>query len=655
MPDTQLSQRLARLEVVLAMGLAIDRVQTRRGGLDELLVTVHEGISKLMDAENFYVALCDEARENFRFAYYRDTVDPVDPVARGWIPLAPESGMLTAAVIKSAEPLLLDAEGFMERDRAGEPEPVGPRPNHWMGVPLLREDGKAVGAMVVQSYSQGRLYSAEDQALFKLLANDVAVSIGRVQRFAWLEQAVKDRTKDLEAEIAERRRSEALQRALFEISALFVEEADQTSRYAHLHKIVGELIPARNFFVAIYERETDHFRMDYFSDETEGVSRQGQRFPLGDGLTSMVFRTGGALLLDQAQVEELVRAGRIGRRIGNQSFVHWLGVPLTQQGTTIGAIVTQSYDPSVTYSDRDVELMTFVARHVAGAIEKREARDVLERIQRELVQRNEALTQALDNLRSTQSELVRQERLASLGALVAGVAHEINTPLGVCVTATSHLEEELKPVLAERAKGTLNDMTLSQFLESADEALQILKSNTQRAAKLIQSFKQISVDQSSGEMRTIDVAEYLSEVLAALRPSLKGRNISIEVLCPKDLRAHLHPGALAQVITNLVMNSVIHGFENRPRGTVTIKVSSQQDTLCLDYQDNGRGMDGLELEKLFDPFYTTKRGSGGSGLGAHIVFNLITGPLGGRVQVSSEPNQGLRLDIRLPIGLAPPS
>lgn len=654
MAQTQQSQRLSRLEIVLAMGLAIDRVQARRGGLDELLVTVHEGISQLMDAENFYVALCDEERQNFRFAYYQDTVDPEDPTRDGWIPLEPENSMLTSWVIKNARPLLIDAQGFVERDLMGAPSPVGPRPNHWMGMPLLRDDGQAVGAMVVQSYDPARTYSAEDQALFKLLANNVAVSIGRVQRLAWLEEAVRDRTRDLEAEVAERRRSEALQGALYEISALFTDGADQTTRYARLHQIIGRLIPARNFFVAIREPDDDHFRMDYFVDETEPVSRQGQRVAMGDGLTSLLFRSGEPLLLDQEHVEELVRTGQIGRRIGTQTFVHWLGVPLILQGRTIGAIVTQSYDPRVTYSGQDLELVKFVGEHVAGAIEKLEARHALEEVQQELVKRNKALSAALDDLRSTQGELVRQERLASLGALVAGVAHEINTPLGVCVTATSHLEEEMKPVLAELARGALSDVTLSQFLESADEALRILKSNTRRAARLIQSFKQISVDQSSGEMRSIHLAEYLREVVAALRPTLKGRPGHIELQCPEDLRAHTYPGALAQVITNLIMNSVIHGFEGRARGRMDIVVTAEDNGLRLLYSDDGRGMGPEALKKLFDPFFTTKRGSGGSGLGAHIVYNLITGPLGGRVQVESAPDRGVRFDIRLPLGLEPP-
>ena len=359
-------------------------------------------------------------------------------------------------------------------------------------------------------------------------------------------------------------------------------------------------------------------------------------------------------MLDQNQTADLIRSGQIGRVLGNQNYVHWLGVPLTMEEQTIGVIVTQSYEASVTYSQQDLELLNFVARHVSDAFGKVRAREALQEVQRELVQRNQALGDALANLQSAQGELVRQERLASLGALVAGVAHEINTPLGVCVTATSHLEEELQVTLAAQSKGPLSDESLNQFFEAASDTVRILKSNTQRAAKLIQSFKQVSVDQSSGEMRAVNLAEYLNEVLATLRPNLKNKSVTVNIACPSDLVVKTYPGALAQVITNLVMNSVIHGFEGKSHGVINITAAFEADNLTLQYSDDGHGTDAEGLKKIFDPFYTTKRGTGGSGLGAHIVYNLITGPLGGKVQVTSTPGQGLHFDIRMPISLPSP-
>ncbi len=649
-------ERLSRLELVLAMELAIDRVQASHAGLDEMLATVHEGVSKLMDARNFYVALCDDGRERFRFAYVRDALNPDDFAEQGWISLETESSTLTAQVIKTAQPLVVDDEWFRQRASTGVmPAYAGTTPNHWMGMPLLRDDGYAVGAMVVQTYESAGTYSSEDQALFKQLANNVAAFIERLQRLTRLEQAVKERTKLLEAEIEVRRHAEALQHALFRISSLSADEGDQTTLCTKLHSIIGDLLPVKNFYVAEHDPDAAFFRMVYYVDETwQGGSRANELLPYGDGLTSLVLRTGEALLLDQQQTAELIRSGRLQRVLGNQNYVHWLGVPLIMEEQTIGVIVTQSYEASVTYTHRDLELLNFVAEHVSEAFGKVRARLALQKIQDELVQRNQALGDALANLQDAQGELVRQERLASLGALVAGVAHEINTPLGVCVTATSHLEEELQVALAARARGLLSEEHLSQFFESATDAVRILKSNTQRAAKLINSFKQVSVDQASGEMRSVDLAEYLNEVLATLRPNLKQKPVSVKISCPPDFIIDTYPGALAQVITNLVMNSVIHGFAGKARGDIKIEASRDGATLHLQYSDDGHGTDETGLKKIFDPFYTTTRGTGGSGLGAHIVYNLITGPLGGRIQVSSAPGQGLHFDIRMPIKLAKP-
>jgi signal transduction histidine kinase len=558
--------------------------------------------------------------------------------------------MLTAWVINNAQPLLIDADGFRERLRSGlAPGYTGVSPNHWMGMPLMRDDGHAVGAMVVQTYDAGSTYSGEDQDLFMLLANDVAVFIERLHKLTWLEQAVKDRTQSLHDEIAERARSEGLQRALYEISELLAEEDEPTGHYAKLHEIIGRLLPAQNFFICTHAPQADHIEMVYFIDQTEpGVSRIGEKIPLSNGLTSLVVRTGKSWLLDQRQVLDLVHSGEVSRIRGSQNFVHWLGVPMILEEQTIGAIVTQSYDASVTYSQHDVELLNFVARHIAENFGKARAREALQKTQRELLARNGALSDALANLQSAQGELVRQERLASLGALVAGVAHEINTPLGICVTAASHLEEELRLVLNDRQRGPLQESSLEQFLEAADDAVRILKSNTQRAAKLIHSFKQVSVDQASGEMRLVNLAEYFNEVVATLGPTLKHKPVSINIHCPGELTAYTFPGALAQVLTNLVMNAVIHGFEGKAHGVITLTVAREGESLSLQFSDDGHGMEPDALNKLFDPFYTTKRGTGGSGLGANIVYNLITGPLAGRVQATSVPGQGLRYDIRTP-------
>ena len=265
-----------------------------------------------------------------------------------------------------------------------------------------------------------------------------------------------------------------------------------------------------------------------------------------------------------------------------------------------------------------------------------------------LEQQNAALNSAMTALREAQFELVRQEKLASLGRLVAGVAHEINTPLGICVTATSHLVQELKLTREEMAAGAMTEDSLAQFLDIVDQSLRIMTTNTLRAAALVRSFKQVAVDQSSDDIRQFNLKLYLQEVLLSMQPKLKGRPVTVTLDCAPQIVLDSFPGAVSQIITNMLMNSLVHGFEREQAGAIVLKAVLEGQTVVLDYSDDGAGMDADTLAKLFDPFFTTRRGLGGSGLGAHILYNLVTGPLKGTVQVTSAPGQGLRYQVRFP-------
>jgi signal transduction histidine kinase len=175
-----------------------------------------------------------------------------------------------------------------------------------------------------------------------------------------------------------------------------------------------------------------------------------------------------------------------------------------------------------------------------------------------------------------------------------------------------------------------------------------MTTNTQRAAALVRSFKQVAVDQSSGEQRSFNLGNYLNEVLLSLQPKLKGRPVTVAVDCAKDITLESYPGAVSQIVTNMVMNSLVHGFEEGQAGRIDIRAALEGDTVTLAYVDDGAGMDEEQLGKLFDPFFTTKRGTGGSGLGAHILYNLVTGALGGSVHVESAPGKGLQYYFKFP-------
>jgi signal transduction histidine kinase len=198
------------------------------------------------------------------------------------------------------------------------------------------------------------------------------------------------------------------------------------------------------------------------------------------------------------------------------------------------------------------------------------------------------------------------------------------------------------------ANGVLDEDGLNQFFDIIDQSLKIMTTNTQRAAALVRSFKQVAVDQSSDDIRSFNLRKYLDEVLLSLQPKLKGKPIQIEINCDEQINMASFPGAISQIVTNMVVNSLVHGFEEGQPGKIKITGKVEGDNVEFDYSDDGVGMDSATLGQLFDPFFTTKRGSGGSGLGAHILYNLVTGALGGTVKVVSAPGMGLHYKLRFP-------
>jgi signal transduction histidine kinase len=258
---------------------------------------------------------------------------------------------------------------------------------------------------------------------------------------------------------------------------------------------------------------------------------------------------------------------------------------------------------------------------------------------------------ALDQLAEAQAQLIQRERMASLGSLVAGISHEINTPVGIGVTAASMLKERATQLKRRAAMGNLKAEDLDRFVVIADESTQIILKNLQRAADLIHSFKQIGVDQSSGQRRRFDLRSYIDEVMLSLQPQFKHSGHAVWVDCPDDLTLDSYPGAIAQILTNFITNSLQHGFEQMPPGQMHIIVQRDGDNVVLRYRDDGRGVQPEHLPRLFDPFFTTKRATGGSGLGLHIVYTLVTQTLAGTIQAASAPGKGLEFEIRFPARL----
>ena len=256
---------------------------------------------------------------------------------------------------------------------------------------------------------------------------------------------------------------------------------------------------------------------------------------------------------------------------------------------------------------------------------------------------------ALAEVKSAQRQLIEAEKMAALGSLVAGVAHEINSPVGSALTATTVLQERLQTFQTLYGAGNVKRADLTRFVDTVGEAGGLILNNIRRAAELINSFKQVAVDQASGMRRSFTLRTCLDELLISLRPRLKQTVIAIDLDCPAALTLVGYPGALSQVVTNLVMNSLHHAYGPGDHGTITISADEiEPGVVELRYADDGGGIPAAILPRVFDPFFTTRRGSGGSGLGLHIAYNNVTQKLGGTICVVSTEGKGTMFVLTLP-------
>lgn len=262
---------------------------------------------------------------------------------------------------------------------------------------------------------------------------------------------------------------------------------------------------------------------------------------------------------------------------------------------------------------------------------------------------NVELEKTLEQLRQTQQQLIESEKMASLGALVAGVAHEINTPLGISVTAASYLSDIARDTSRAFATNTLKHCELTRFLDTSTESSQLILNNLERASRLIKSFKEVAVDQSRDKDREINLAEYFDEILASMTPELKRANIRVNLDCPGNIRLTTNPGALYQIINNLVINAKLHAYSSVDGGEVCISVECTSSEMHLRVQDWGVGIAEGNVAHIFDPFFTTRRGEGGTGLGLHVTYNLVTQSLGGDIRVETQVGKGSTFIVKFPV------
>lgn len=271
-----------------------------------------------------------------------------------------------------------------------------------------------------------------------------------------------------------------------------------------------------------------------------------------------------------------------------------------------------------------------------------------ENLEGEVRARTSELMATLETLKTTQEQLIQSEKLAGLSTLVSGVAHEINTPLGIAITAISHLVDSKKSFDRKFESGNMKRSDLDAYLKSTEESTQIALKNLDRAKLLVHNFKQVSADQATESKRDFNVLTYTEAIVHSLMPKLKKRGHSIKINCSPYLSLKSYPGAFGQILTNLILNSIAHGFETDNPGMITLSYEEKDEHVTLLYQDNGIGMSTETLKRIFEPFFTTKRETGGTGLGLHIVYNIVTLQLRGHITCESKPGEGTTFTITFP-------
>ncbi len=374
--------------------------------------------------------------------------------------------------------------------------------------------------------------------------------------------------------------------------------------------------------------------IDTLSDEIKAGEQQAQmRF--NHTLNSVFWQIGLVALAFLALI--------VGTGIAIASSI---STPLGDLRTSMYAIVSGDYGRRVRgleARDEIGEMARAVEVFRENAVARRRAED-------ELRASKERAESALADLRDTQRSLIEAEKLAALGGLVAGVAHEVNNPVGISLTVASSLARRCDSFAEEIKSGQLRKARLEEFIAGSREAAKQLVSNLERAGDLIQSFKQVAVDRSHEQRRQFDLRQSTSQIVASLRPGLKRAQIELLMEVPEHILLDSYPGAYGQVLTNLVLNAANHGFGDGRRGTIRLVARrSGEDAVELLFSDDGVGMSEEVQRRAFDPFFTTRRNQGGTGLGLHIVYNIVTRRLGGRITLTSALGRGASFRIVLPL------
>ncbi|MBF0275009.1 MAG: AAA family ATPase [Nitrospinae bacterium] len=319
--------------------------------------------------------------------------------------------------------------------------------------------------------------------------------------------------------------------------------------------------------------------------------------------------------------------------------------PILKHGKVFGLIYLENDLIAGAFTQERVELLEILAAQAATSIENANLYQNLDEYSHTL---EEKVKERTNELIESQEKLIQTEKMASLGGLVAGVAHEINTPIGIGITSASYLKDGTDKLLKMSETDSMKKSEFEKYLKEISRCSDLILRNLKRTAELVSSFKMVSTDQTNYERRKFKVADYINDILCSLTPEIRKSSLIATLHCNESIVMENYPGALAQVLTNFVMNSIKHGYEKQEKGNITITVEELKDSITIEYKDDGKGIPEKNMKKIFDPFFTTRRDLGGTGLGLHIVFNAVDQILKGKITCESIVGKGTTFHLTLP-------
>jgi len=620
----RLQQQIAeRTADILKLG-EIGRELTTTLDIDQAMDRVYQQVSARLDAHVFAIGIFDAAGQRIHEAYVREA----GVREKGLDFDMSEIDRPAVWCVRERRELVTATQAdLLNYVQVNLPPKQGDETESIVYLPLLLGD-RVIGCLTVQSLHT-HAYSEAQLEFLRVLASYSAIALANAQSYGRLDQLVAERTADI--------------LALGEIGRELTGTLDAQEAMNRVHRRVVGMLDAHVFSVGHYDAEAGVIYRDYAIEG--GVRLPPIVYTLDEVHRPAVrcVREGRELIIrsseEYSRQFQVVLPAKVGA--DTESIVY---LPLLSEGRVQGFLSVQSLRPHA-YSEAQLEFLRVLASYTAIALSNAQS---YARLDQRVAERTRELSAALKELKETQHTLVEREKMASLGGLVAGIAHEVNTPIGIAVTAASHLDEAARRLVDDFAAGKLGRQRFEQFVQSLGEGCRLILGSLERARQLIASFKQVAVDQSSEQRRDIDLATTLDEILFSLQPSYRRGPYEVSCDCPQGIHMDTFPGALFQIISNFINNSLLHAFPDGRGGRMTVSARAEGDFVTLQYRDDGIGMAEAIAARAFEPFFTTKRGSGGSGLGLHLVYNLVTQLLGGTIQLQRPVEGGVEFVLRLP-------